>query len=271
MIQKFVIAFIWSIGALFLLWTLLHDGIGLETIEELLWFCLSATTIVIAAPQLNSKPLFYGWSFYCLGLLLDVLDGYFEFALVPILLLDTSLKSIGFILVCYGMLLLLASKKATIAKLNLEIAAKQQLEEKLRYDAHHDPLTKLGNRKACFDRFAQLSEQYSWLYYFDLDNFKHANDEYGHHVGDNVLTLFANALTAHFQHDTVFRLGGDEFVAFSNEGPEQLTDLRTNLTTPLKQYQVDTSIGATKTDAKQAPDKILCQADAKMYRDKSRH
>ncbi|BBN83505.1 hypothetical protein PA25_34900 [Pseudoalteromonas sp. A25] len=269
MIQKFLIAFVWSLGALFLFWTITHGDIGLDTIEEVLWFCLSITVVVVAAPQLNSKPLIYGWSCYCLGLLLDVFDGYLDFT-VPFLLLDTSLKSIGFILVCYGMLLLLASKKATIAKLNLEIAAKQQLEEKLRYEAHHDPLTKLGNRKACFDKFDELSGQYKWLYYFDLDNFKQANDEYGHHIGDKVLELFGKALTSQFTHEAVFRLGGDEFVAFSNYAPDKLENLRDNLTDPMKQYQVSTSIGSTKTDPKLGPDKILRQADAKMYRDKSR-
>ncbi|CAH9050138.1 Diguanylate cyclase DgcM [Pseudoalteromonas holothuriae] len=168
------------------------------------------------------------------------------------------------------MVLLLNSKKATIAKLNQEIAERQKLEDKLRYEAHHDPLTKLGNRKACFDKFTKLSKQYQWLYYFDLDNFKQANDEYGHHIGDKVLELFANSLTEQFQKDTVFRLGGDEFVAFSNDSPEALPQLRAHITNKIEQYQVSASIGNCKTKIKQEPDEILKQADAKMYRDKSR-
>ncbi|OHU94611.1 hypothetical protein BIW53_15720 [Pseudoalteromonas byunsanensis] len=240
------------------------------SVEEVLWFCLSASAITLVAPQLSSKPLVFGWSFYCLGLLLDIFDEFIGHDIVPVLVLDTSLKSLGFVLVCYGMLVLLSSKKVTIAKLNLEIASRKQLEEKLRYEAHHDPLTHIGNRKACFAKFSNLSEQFQWLYYFDLDNFKQANDTYGHHIGDEVLEKFAGALKEHFDEEAVFRLGGDEFVAFSKRSPEECKELRTLINPSLVEYQVDVSIGTAETDKHQEPDKILQMADNKMYKDKSR-
>jgi diguanylate cyclase (GGDEF)-like protein len=47
----------------------------------------------------------------------------------------------------------------------------------------------------------------------DLDHFKNVNDEYGHHVGDEVLRRFANTLKEHIRkHDVVARFGGEEFV-----------------------------------------------------------
>ncbi|WP_105169770.1 GGDEF domain-containing protein [Pseudoalteromonas sp. T1lg23B] len=270
MIQKLVIALIWAFGFALLDWVFSQTTVDIGSVEEILWFCLSASAITLVAQQLNSKPLVFGWSFYCLGLLLDIFDEFLGHDLVPLLVLDTSLKSLGFVLVCYGMLLLLSSKKVTIAKLNLEIASRKQLEDKLRYEAHHDPLTQLGNRKACFARFSNLSEQYQWLYYFDLDNFKQANDTYGHHVGDEVLEKFAHALIKQFDKESVFRLGGDEFVAFSNHSPDECKALRSLINPPLLEYQVDVSIGSAETDKHQEPDKILQMADNKMYKDKSR-
>ncbi|WP_083330629.1 MULTISPECIES: GGDEF domain-containing protein [Pseudoalteromonas] len=270
MAQKIIITLIWVLGATLLLWAFSQPSVDISAVEEILWFCLSASTITLVAQQLNSKPLVFGWSFYCLGLLLDIFDNFVGHTIIPVLVLDTSLKSIGFVLVCYGMLRLLSSKKVTIAKLNLEIASRKQLEEKLRHEAYHDPLTQLGNRKACFTQFSTLSEQYQWLYYFDLDNFKQANDTYGHHIGDEVLKKFALTLIEQFDKECVFRLGGDEFVAFSNLSPDECKELRALINPDLQQYQVDVSIGFAATDKYQEPDKILQMADNKMYKDKSR-
>jgi diguanylate cyclase (GGDEF)-like protein len=155
-------------------------------------------------------------------------------------------------------------------RLNLEIASREQLEQRLRYEAFHDALTGIGNRKACFNEFDTHCDQYAWLYYFDLDNFKHANDEYGHHIGDEILSNFAKKLMSELDSEAVFRIGGDEFVAFTNLVLEDRDALRANLSSQLQQYQVGVSLGAAKTNKHLEPDKILQQADAKMYRDKSR-
>ena len=49
---------------------------------------------------------------------------------------------------------------------------------------------------------------------FDLDDFKHLNDTYGHPVGDQVLVEFANILKQSFrQSDIIIRYGGEEFLA----------------------------------------------------------
>ena len=46
----------------------------------------------------------------------------------------------------------------------------------------------------------------------DVDHFKQFNDEYGHEVGDRVLKIVAEKLTAHFRaEDHISRIGGDEF------------------------------------------------------------
>ena len=82
-----------------------------------------------------------------------------------------------------------------------------------------DDLTKIPNRRG-FTIFAQhglnFSTQHGYpasLVYFDIDNFKLINDEYGHHEGDKALITFANQMKNTFRQSDVYgRIGGDEFV-----------------------------------------------------------
>ncbi len=90
--------------------------------------------------------------------------------------------------------------------------------EALEYQASHDPLTDLPNRKMMNDRLqsALLKIRYSrlplTLIVSDLDHFKEINDTLGHHIGDLVLQQAAERLYNTVRKaDTVARLGGDEF------------------------------------------------------------
>jgi len=103
--------------------------------------------------------------------------------------------------------------------LRREISLRRQMEEKMRFMATHDDLTKLANRNLLEERLNQALLQHARhheklaLLFLDLDGFKEVNDQYGHHVGDELLVKVAEVL----QHcvrksDTVARFGGDEFV-----------------------------------------------------------
>ncbi len=103
-------------------------------------------------------------------------------------------------------------------------AERKAEEEHLRHIAHHDTLTGLPNRVLFNDRIEQLikrSERNGGRFailFFDLDNFKPVNDNFGHAVGDKLLQTVANRLTQHVRGtDTVTRLGGDEFVILLEE------------------------------------------------------
>src|SRR5690554_1201875 len=97
--------------------------------------------------------------------------------------------------------------------------ASDELQDELSETARIDPLTGLYNRRA-FDEYcdiefsrAQRSGTPFAIIMCDLDHFKNVNDEYGHHVGDEVLRRFANTLKEHIRkHDVVARFGGEEFV-----------------------------------------------------------
>ncbi len=99
------------------------------------------------------------------------------------------------------------------------IEEERELHEKM---ALHDPLTELPNRNLLRERMAQSlarakrQEDQFAVMFIDLDNFKTVNDNYGHHIGDQVLIAIAKRLKAHMRiEDTVARLGGDEFVLLS--------------------------------------------------------
>jgi diguanylate cyclase (GGDEF)-like protein/PAS domain S-box-containing protein len=90
--------------------------------------------------------------------------------------------------------------------------------QKMAYDATHDMLTGLINRRefeARLDRAIASAynegEQHT-LCFMDLDRFKVVNDTAGHAAGDALLKSITRLLSGMFRHnDTLARLGGDEF------------------------------------------------------------
>ena len=94
----------------------------------------------------------------------------------------------------------------------------KQLTDQLAYQAQHDALTGLPNRLLFEDRLQQLivlareGRQRVAVLFLDLDNFKHVNDSFGHHAGDELLKQATNRLRLHLHSSaTLARLGGDEF------------------------------------------------------------
>ncbi len=91
-------------------------------------------------------------------------------------------------------------------------------QEGLRYQATHDPLTRLVNRPKLVEsvdelllRAAEHGDRVDLLF-LDLDSFKLVNDTWGHQVGDRVLRLAAQRLLSVTRPtDVVSRIGGDEF------------------------------------------------------------
>lgn len=98
--------------------------------------------------------------------------------------------------------------------------------EKLTYEATHDKLTGLYNRRGYDFLLKNVDLDTSALLLIDLDEFKGINDTYGHDVGDKVLTKVANAIRNSFRsQDYVCRIGGDEFAVIMIHADEEQTDL----------------------------------------------
>ncbi len=100
-----------------------------------------------------------------------------------------------------------------------EITQRKLEEQKVRFDAEHDALTKLPNRALLNDRLQQAlaiakrDKEKLALMFIDLDKFKPVNDKFGHDVGDLLLKEVAQRIQGCLREsDTVARVGGDEFV-----------------------------------------------------------
>lgn len=99
-----------------------------------------------------------------------------------------------------------------------DVTGIRQAEAKLRFLAHHDPLTELTNRSLFYDRLdsalgmARRHRTGLAVLFLDVNDFKHVNDAHGHAAGDRVLYTVARRLESCVREtDTVARMGGDEF------------------------------------------------------------
>lgn len=113
-----------------------------------------------------------------------------------------------------------------------DVTDRHELEQQLRHQALHDPLTGLPNRSQFFDRLSAAFEDPQsrvGICYVDLDNFKDVNDTLGHDIGDKLLVEVAERLALCLQRPEQFvaRLGGDEFVFLLPEpaSTDEVTEL----------------------------------------------
>lgn len=92
--------------------------------------------------------------------------------------------------------------------------------ELIEYQAYHDPLTGLLNRrylqeklKPTIERANETDETVSVLF-IDMDRFKQVNDSFGHNKGDEILKIIAERINACLPNDNtvITRQGGDEFI-----------------------------------------------------------
>ncbi len=160
-----------------------------------------------------------------------------------------------------------------------DVSDRKQLEEELRWQATHDTLTKLYNRRYFEEQLSlevdrlQRSSETSALLYLDLDRFKYINDTAGHAAGDRLLVEIAQQMTHRLRKsDLLARLGGDEFaIVLRNVSRSSVhlvaDDFREMLDTYLfvyngKQYKVNGTIGIALIDRDtESASEILANAD----------
>jgi diguanylate cyclase (GGDEF)-like protein len=110
-----------------------------------------------------------------------------------------------------------------------------RLVQKLGYDATHDSLTGLANRRGLYtdgqSRLATTPHRRRALLLLDLDKFKEVNDSLGHHAGDQLLVEVGNRLRGQLRGgDLLARLGGDEFaVLLEDAGRDEAANVAENL------------------------------------------
>ncbi|WP_246631931.1 putative bifunctional diguanylate cyclase/phosphodiesterase [Pseudonocardia nigra] len=114
--------------------------------------------------------------------------------------------------------------KYTVAMVE-DVTARRELQERLRRQALHDPLTLLPNRTLFLDRLTEVFARPGarvGVCYLDLDRFKAVNDRLGHDVGDRLLVAVAGRLDecVSTRGHLVARMGGDEFVILVEDPPD---------------------------------------------------
>jgi diguanylate cyclase (GGDEF)-like protein len=144
-----------------------------------------------------------------------------------------------------------------------------------------DPLTGLCNRRMAEERLAaeaSRSRRYGHpltVVSFDLDNFKHINDTYGHPVGDLVLKEFARRLGGAVRlSDFASRMGGDEFLVLLPECPTSHVE---HLLSRLRPMEIDYndqkipirfSAGWVGYEQGESTEEFLARADRTLYEEK---
>ncbi|NMH82228.1 putative bifunctional diguanylate cyclase/phosphodiesterase [Pseudonocardia xinjiangensis] len=165
-----------------------------------------------------------------------------------------------------------------------DITTRRELQERLRRQALHDPLTLLPNRALFQDRLAAAFAQPGarvGICYLDLDRFKAVNDRLGHDVGDTLLIGVARLLDkcVSTRGHLVARMGGDEFVILVDDPPEgELAILADTVLAVLAEpidvdehrLSVSASIGVIECSVDETtPAEILKAADVTLYWAKS--
>ena len=161
---------------------------------------------------------------------------------------------------------------STIAR---EVTAQLQREDDLRYQADHDALTGLLNRRAFRSRVQELSfSTPTAVAMIDLDHFKSVNDTLGHQTGDELLQVIGRQLldTTRRQGLSV-RLGGDEFAVViesvdDTDVGETLALLDADLQRAAGLYGTSVSVGCAPLSSADGLDGALQVADAALYESK---
>ena len=168
-----------------------------------------------------------------------------------------------------------------------DVTQRKEAEQQIEYQAYHDALTGLANRRLFQEHLslalalAQRRTSTVAVLFLDLDHFKVINDSLGHTIGDELLREISRRLRGSVREgDTVARVGGDEFTVVLQELPGgdaaavvAQKILRT-VAEPIEigghRLYVTTSIGITlfPEDGDDA-ETLLRHADTAMYRAKA--
>lgn len=164
-----------------------------------------------------------------------------------------------------------------------DVTETKRLTEKIEYQARHDALTGLVNRREfdthvqkLVERTRQTQSEHA-LCYLDLDQFKVVNDTCGHMAGDELLRQLGDLLRQHIrQKDVLARLGGDEFgILMYDCALIQAINVCEKLRNVVRDFQfgweqrsfsIGVSIGVTQINRTSGnPVELLKMADAACY------
>jgi len=170
-----------------------------------------------------------------------------------------------------------------------DVTKRTEMEESIKHQAQHDPLTDLPNRKLFMDFLAlelaqaRRNRKNLAVLFLDLDHFKQINDTLGHAAGDLLLQAVGQRLKGCVREsDTVARIGGDEFnvlmpdLGQTNDVGAVVGKIMGVFEAPFLLDNVEvsatTSIGVSMfPDDGQSSEDLVQKADSAMYLAKQRN
>ncbi len=161
-----------------------------------------------------------------------------------------------------------------------------EAKDALEYQAKHDFLTGVYNRRAIRDRLggeisrAERENRSLSVGMFDIDHFKNINDTFGHQAGDEALVAFTRCIQGGLrEYDCVGRYGGEEFLVIApgsiGSKSESLYErLRARIAdaviaTNAGSISLTVSIGVAPGTGQSTVDALVAAADAALYQAKA--
>lgn len=187
------------------------------------------------------------------------------------------------VLIVFGLIIIMIRSLKKIQKIEMGLLIET---ENLSWDATHDPLTNIYNRRWLKYKIDHLfddkndAENLHALIYMDLDGFKKINDKYGHIAGDLYLQTLCRKIESHIRQNDIFaRIGGDEFaILLANCELAKAVIIAEQILKSINSFVCDyeghhlvagCSIGVHEFSQKNASfEKIIQQADSLCYKSK---
>lgn len=156
----------------------------------------------------------------------------------------------------------------------ISLLRRRDLVKRLESLSFYDQLTGIGNRHAMKEYIAALAPENSiGILYSDVMGLKRINDREGHQAGDELLIRACGCLERAFGKYALFRIGGDEFLVLcAGITDDELLERAKRLKEDMKEHSAMMAIGSVwRPDSMENMDKLLAEADDRMYEDKRRY
>jgi len=168
-----------------------------------------------------------------------------------------------------------------IIKLKIKLRYEHEYELMLERLANYDKLTGIFNRQKLeeyldiYVNIYKVSKESFSVIFFDIDNFKQINDNYGHQVGDIVLVEVSSIIQSSIRKRDVFgRWGGEEFmVILENCKLEEACNIAENIRQKIEKHnfgidrKITCSFGVSEYDGGDLK-YFLMEVDEKLYKAK---
>lgn len=156
----------------------------------------------------------------------------------------------------------------------VSLLKRRDLVKRLANLSYYDQLTGIGNRHGMNAYISGMEKEKSiGILYCDVMGLKKINDTQGHQAGDDLLIRASECLKREFGEYSLFRVGGDEFLVLcAGITEEELNKRAEALKQDMQENSALMALGCVwRAKSTEDMDKLLAEADNKMYEDKRRY